>query len=134
MSPMEMKNVIRKIESTGNKNILLTERGTTFGYNNLVVDMRGLEMMKSFGLPVVFDATHSVQLPGGQGNSSGGQREFILPLARAAAGLGIASLFFEVHPRPEKALSDGPNSVPLKDMKRYLSVLSKLDRTSKSAL
>lgn len=131
MSPWEMKNVIRKLESTGNKNILLTERGTTFGYNNLVVDMRGLEIMKSFGYPVVYDATHSVQLPGGLGTASGGQREYVLPLARAAVAIGVASLFMEIHPTPEKALSDGPNSVRLKDMKNYLTLLRKLDNAVK---
>jgi 2-dehydro-3-deoxyphosphooctonate aldolase (KDO 8-P synthase) len=131
MSPWEMKNAVAKIESTGNRRILLTERGNSFGYNNLVVDMRGLAVMKSFGYPVVYDATHSVQLPGGQGKSSGGQREFVMPLARAAVGLGVSGLFMEIHPAPEKALSDGPNSVRLSDMKKYLSGLHKLDDVSK---
>lgn len=131
MSPWEMGNAIGKIESTGNKRILLTERGTTFGYNNLVVDMRGMEIMKSFGYPVIYDATHSVQLPGGKGTSSGGQREFVLPLARAATALGIAGLFMEIHPNPDKALSDGPNSVVLAQMPDYLKRLKKLDRVVK---
>jgi 2-dehydro-3-deoxyphosphooctonate aldolase (KDO 8-P synthase) len=131
LSPWEMKNAIAKVESTGNKRILLTERGTTFGYNNLVVDMRGLEIMKSFGYPVVYDATHSVQLPGGKGHASGGQREFVLPLSKAAAALGVASLFMEIHPKPEKALSDGPNSVRLSDLPDFLNVLRKIDAVSK---
>ncbi|MCG3203495.1 MAG: 2-dehydro-3-deoxyphosphooctonate aldolase [Elusimicrobia bacterium] len=131
MSPQEMKNAISKILSTGNRKILLTERGNSFGYNNLVVDMRGLAIMKSFGFPVIYDATHSVQLPGGQGASSGGQREFILPLARAATGLGVAGLFMEIHPNPELAKSDGPNSVRLSSLKNYLSILRKLDAVSK---
>ncbi len=131
MSPWEMKNAISKVESTGNRNILLTERGNSFGYNNLVVDMRGLAIMKTFGYPVVYDATHSVQLPGGQGHSSGGQREFVMPLARAATGLGVAGLFMEIHPTPDKALSDGPNSVRLSDLKRILTGLRRIDAVSK---
>ncbi|MFN0118504.1 MAG: 3-deoxy-8-phosphooctulonate synthase [Elusimicrobiota bacterium] len=133
MSPWEMKNVIEKVESTGNKRIFVTERGTTFGYNNLVVDMRGLDIMKSFQYPVVYDATHSVQLPGGKGNSSGGQREFVLPLARAATALGLAALFMEIHPDPDHALSDGPNSLKLSNMKNILEVLLKLDKVVKTA-
>lgn len=131
MSPWEMKNAILKVESTGCRKILLTERGATFGYNNLVVDMRGLAIMKSFGYPVVYDATHSVQLPGGKGTSSGGQREYVLPLAKAATGLGVAGLFMEIHPNPDHALSDGPNSVRLKDLDGYLKILKKLDQASK---
>lgn len=131
MSPWEMKNAIAKVESTGNKRILLTERGNSFGYNNLVVDMRGLEIMKSFGYPVVYDATHSVQLPGGKGNVSGGQREFVLPLAKAASALGVASLFMEIHPNPDQALSDGPNSIRVKDVGPYLKILRKFDVVSK---
>ncbi len=131
MSPWEMNNAVQKIESTGNKKILLTERGTSFGYNNLVVDMRGLEIMKSCGVPVIYDATHSVQLPGGLGNSSGGQREFVWPLARAATSLGVAGLFMEVHPQPDRALSDGPNSVRLRDVESNLSILKQLDRIIK---
>ncbi len=132
MSPWEMKNVVAKLESTGNRQILVTERGTTFGYNNLVVDMRGLEIMKGFNYPVVYDATHSVQLPGGKGTASGGQREFVLPLARASVAVGVAALFMEVHPNPDKALSDGPNSVRLADMPAYLDELQKIDRVAKS--
>jgi len=131
MSPWEMKNVVQKIESTGNKNILLTERGTSFGYNNLVVDMRSLEVMKSTGYPVIYDATHSVQLPGGKGTSSGGQREFVWPLAKAATALGVAGLFMEVHPHPEKALSDGPNSARLSDVGEQLKTLRELDKITK---
>lgn len=134
MSPWEMRNAIAKVESTGNKNILLTERGSSFGYNNLVVDMRGLQIMKSFEYPVIYDATHSVQLPGGQGDSSGGQREFVWPLARAAAGLGVAGFFTEVHAHPEKALSDGPNSARLSDMKDNLKTLIQLDRIAKQKM
>ena len=131
LSPWEMKNVIQKIESTGNKNILVTERGTSFGYNNLVVDMRGLEIMKSFGYPVIYDATHSVQLPGGRGSSSGGQREFLWPLARAALAVGVAGIFMEVHPNPDRALSDGPNSAKLSEVPDNLKVLKMLDRLIK---
>lgn len=131
MSPWEMKNAIDKVASTGNKRILVTERGASFGYNNLVVDMRSLAIMKNFGYPVVYDATHSVQLPGGKGTSSGGQREFVLPLAKAAAAVGVASIFMEIHPQPEKALSDGPNSVRLKDVDSFLGVLRKIDAATK---
>lgn len=132
MSPYDMQNAIKKVESTGNRKILLTERGASFGYNNLVVDMRSLSIMKLFGYPVIYDATHSVQLPGGRGSSSGGQREFVLPLARAAVGLGVAGLFMEIHPHPAKALSDGPNSVRLEDMGKILKILHKLDQVSKT--
>lgn len=132
MSPWEMKNAICKVEETGNRRILVTERGASFGYNNLVVDMRSLAIMKTMGYPVVYDATHSVQLPGGKGESSGGQREFVLPLAKAATAIGIASLFMEIHPNPNRALSDGPNSVYLKDMSSYLSALRRIDRAVKS--
>ena len=131
LSPWEMRNVVQKILAVGNSKILLTERGTSFGYNNLVVDMRGLEVMKQIGCPVVFDATHSVQLPGGQGRSSGGQREFVEPLARASVAIGVAAIFMEVHPNPEMALSDGPNSIKLSNMKRLLQSLIALDRTVK---
>jgi 2-dehydro-3-deoxyphosphooctonate aldolase (KDO 8-P synthase) len=132
MSPWEMQNAIGKIESTGSKQILLTERGTSFGYNNLVVDMRGFEIMKSFGYPVIYDATHSVQLPGGKGTSSGGQREFVWPLARAAVAIGLAGLFMEVHPRPDSALSDGPNSAVLSDLPAQLKTLKRIDQLVKS--
>jgi 2-dehydro-3-deoxyphosphooctonate aldolase (KDO 8-P synthase) len=111
MAPEDMKGAVDKVKSTGNEKIMLTERGTSFGYHNLVVDMRSLITMRNLGVKVVFDATHSVQLPGGLGNASGGQREFVKPLACAAASVGIDALFMEVHPNPEKSLSDGPNSV-----------------------
>jgi 2-dehydro-3-deoxyphosphooctonate aldolase (KDO 8-P synthase) len=131
MSPWEMKNVVKKLESTGNKKIMVTERGTSFCYNNLVVDMRGLEIMKSYGHPVVYDATHSVQLPGGKGTSSGGQREFVEPLAKAAVAVGVGALFMEIHPNPDKALSDGPNSVKLSALPSLLKQLKKLDNAVK---
>ena len=114
MAPEEMKGALGKVREAGNGQILLTERGTSFGYHNLVVDMRSLVTMRALGVPVVFDATHSVQLPGGMGNASGGQREFVRPLARAAAAIGIDVLFAEVHPRPDQAWSDGPNSLDFK--------------------
>ena len=120
MAPEDMRGVVEKVRSTGNEQILLTERGTVFGYHNLVVDMRSLTIMRSLGVPVVFDATHSVQLPGGLGNSSGGQREFVLPLARSAAATGIDVLFAEVHPRPDEAWSDGPNSLDFKQIRETL--------------
>lgn len=131
LSPWEMKNVVEKATSTGNKQILVCERGFSFGYNNLVVDMRGLAAMRDTGCPVVFDATHSVQLPGGQGASSGGQREYVPVLARAAVASGIAGLFMETHPNPEQALSDGPNAWPLKLMKPLLATLQALDEMVK---
>ncbi|MGQ0644603.1 MAG: 3-deoxy-8-phosphooctulonate synthase [Elusimicrobiota bacterium] len=131
-APWDMANVVAKLESAGNKSVTLTERGATFGYNNLVVDMRGLEIMKSFGCPVVFDATHSVQLPGGRGESSGGQRQFVYPLARAAVAVGVAAVFMEVHPDPDKALSDGPNAVPLRDVETLLRRLLTLDKVVKN--
>ena len=111
LAPWDVKNIIDKFTSTGNQNLFITERGTSFGYNNLVVDFRGLTIMKSFGYPILFDVTHSLQLPGGKGNSSGGQREFAEPLARAAAAVGVDGLFIEVHPDPDRALCDGPNMV-----------------------
>lgn len=113
LSPEQMGSLVKKVESVGNHNILLTDRGTSFGYNNLVVDFRSVPIMHKFGYPVVFDATHSVQLPGANGNCSGGDRTFVPPLAKAAMGAGADVLFFEVHPDPDKALSDGPNMVPL---------------------
>lgn len=131
MSPWEMGNVIDKAKSTGNANILLCERGFSFGYNNLVTDMRGLAAMRAFA-PVVFDATHSVQLPGGQGNTSGGQREFIPVLARAAIGVGVAGIFMETHPKPDEALCDGPNSWPLAQARELLETLKALDTQVKS--
>ncbi len=129
LAPGDMKNVVDKAKqaSGGQDNILVCERGVTFGYNNLVSDMRSLMIMRDTGCPVVFDATHSVQLPGGQGTSSGGQREFVPVLARAAVASGIAGLFMETHPNPEKALSDGPNAWPLKHMKSLLETLKALD-------
>lgn len=120
LSPWEMGNVVKKLEESGNRKILLTERGSSFGYNNLVVDMRALPIMRSFGYPVVFDATHSVQLPGGGGTKSSGQREFVAPLACAAAGAGCDGFFMEVHPDPDSALSDGPSMVRLHDLKTLL--------------
>ena len=132
LSPWEMQNVVDKARSTGNAQIMVCERGYTFGYNNLVSDMRSLSVMRSTGCPVVFDATHSVQLPGGQGSSSGGQREFVPVLARAAVAAGIAGLFMETHPRPREALSDGPNAWPLDRMASLLQTVSELDAVSKS--
>jgi 2-dehydro-3-deoxyphosphooctonate aldolase (KDO 8-P synthase) len=127
-----MANVIEKARSTGNREILVCERGFSFGYNNLVSDMRALAVMRAFGAPVVFDATHSVQLPGGKGSASGGQREFIPVLARAAVAAGVSGLFMETHPDPERALSDGPNAWPLPRMRELLEVLVELDRAVKS--
>jgi len=131
LSPWEMRNVVDKARSTGNESILVCERGFSFGYNNLVSDMRSLAIMRDTGCPVVFDATHSVQLPGGQGTASGGQREFIPVLARAAIASGISGLFMETHPKPEQALSDGPNAWPLARMQALLETLTELDRTVK---
>jgi len=128
LSPWDMKNVVQKIESTGNKKIILTERGSSFGYNNLVVDFKSFPVMSSFGYPVMFDATHSVQLPGGLGNTTGGQREFIPSLAKAAAGLGVSGFFFEVHEHPEEALSDGPNLYPLDQFSNLLRKLQNIWR------
>jgi 2-dehydro-3-deoxyphosphooctonate aldolase (KDO 8-P synthase) len=133
LSPWEMSNVVAKAHSTGNKAVLVCERGFSFGYNNLVADMRSLAVMRATGCPVVFDATHSVQLPGGQGASSGGQREFIPVLARAAVAAGIAGLFMETHPRPAEALSDGPNAWPLARMEPLLRTLQALDIAAKHA-
>ncbi len=126
LSPWEMSNVVAKLEESGNRRIILTERGTTFGYNNLVVDMRALPIMRKLGYPVVFDATHSVQLPGGGGTKSSGQREFIATLACAAAAAGCDGFFMEVHPDPDHALSDGPNMVPLHDLKKLLERLMRI--------
>ncbi len=133
LSPWEMRNVVEKARSTGNDGILVCERGFSFGYQNLVSDMRSLSIMRDTGCPVVFDATHSVQLPGGQGTSSGGQREFIPVLARAAVAAGIAGLFMETHPNPAEARSDGPNAWPLARMEPLLETLQALDRTVKSS-
>ena len=134
LSPWEMKNVTDKAKSTGNTHIMVCERGASFGYNNLVSDMRSLAVMRETGCPVVFDATHSVQLPGGQGTSSGGQREFIPVLARAAVAVGISGLFMETHPDPDKALSDGPNAWPLGQIESLLCTLKELDVVSKRSL
>jgi 2-dehydro-3-deoxyphosphooctonate aldolase (KDO 8-P synthase) len=131
LSPWEMGNVVEKARSAGNQQLLVCERGFSFGYNNLVVDMRGLAAMRATGCPVVFDATHSVQLPGGQGTSSGGQREFIPVLARAAVAAGVSGVFMETHPKPDEALCDGPNSWPLALMPELLETLRELDRTVK---
>lgn len=131
LSPWEMQNVVDKAKSTGNEQIMVCERGFSFGYNNLVSDMRSLAIMRGTGSPVVFDATHSVQLPGGQGTASGGQREFIPVLARAATAVGIAGLFMETHPEPAKALSDGPNAVPLGRIGALLETLVTIDQSVK---
>ncbi len=133
LSPWEMQNVVDKAKSTGNNDILVCERGFSFGYNNLVSDMRSLAVMRGTGCPVVFDATHSVQLPGGKGTSSGGQREFIPVLARAATAAGIAGLFMETHADPSKALSDGPNAWPLAQMKPLLETLVSIDHSVKKS-
>jgi len=132
LSPWEMQNVVDKARSTGNRDILVCERGFSFGYNNLVSDMRSLPVLRQTGCPVVFDATHSVQLPGGRGSSSGGQRQFIPVLARAATAVGVAGLFMETHPDPDKALSDGPNAWPLDRMRALLATLVEIDRTVKT--
>ena len=131
LSPWEMQNVVDKARSTGNRQIMVCERGFSFGYNTLVSDMRSLAVMRATGCPVVFDATHSVQLPGGQGNSSGGQREFVPVLARAAVAAGVAGIFMETHPNPAKALSDGPNAWPLDRMASLLATLVELDTAVK---
>lgn len=127
LAPEDMTNITAKIESAGNRKILLTERGTFFGYHNLVVDFRALVIMKKTGYPVIFDATHSVQLPGGKGTASGGQREFVFPLAKSALSLGIAGLFIETHFQPAKALSDGPNMLPLSRLPAFLKTIKSLD-------
>ncbi|MBN6152233.1 3-deoxy-8-phosphooctulonate synthase [Xanthomonas sp. AmX2] len=131
LSPWDMKPVVDKAKSTGNEQIMVCERGASFGYNNLVSDMRSLSVMRQTGCPVVFDATHSVQLPGGQGSTSGGQREFVPVLARAAVAVGVAGVFAETHPDPSKALSDGPNAWPLDKMEALLETLMALDSITK---
>ena len=131
LSPWDMKPVVEKAKSTGNQDIMVCERGASFGYNNLVSDMRSLSVMRDTGCPVVFDATHSVQLPGGQGSSSGGQREFVPVLARAAMAVGISGIFMETHPDPTKALSDGPNAWPLDKMRPLLETLKEIDAITK---
>jgi len=132
LAPWDMANVVAKARAVGNDQIMVCERGVSFGYNNLVSDMRALAVMRATGCPVVFDATHSVQLPGGQGQSSGGQREFVPVLARAAVAVGIAGLFMETHPRPDEALSDGPNAWPLPRIERLLATLVEIDRLVKA--
>ena len=131
LAPWEMKNVLQKARATGNERICLCERGTSFGYGNLVVDMRGLEIMKRTEAPVIFDATHSVQLPGSLGSCSGGQREFVPLLARAAVSVGVAGIFMEVHPDPDKAPCDGPNMLALKDLPKLLTDLKAFDHLAK---
>ncbi|MDH3870274.1 MAG: 3-deoxy-8-phosphooctulonate synthase, partial [Desulfuromonadales bacterium] len=131
-APWDMENAIGKVLSTGNDKILLTERGACFGYNNLVSDMRSLVIMRQLGYPVVFDATHSVQLPGGAGSASSGQREFVAPLSRAAVATGIDALFWEVHDNPEKALCDGPNSLSLDSVEALLRTMLSLDEIVRS--
>ncbi len=134
LAPWDMKNVVAKVTASGNSRVLVTERGASFGYNTLVVDMRGLPIMAETGAPVIFDATHSVQQPGGQGTSSGGDRRFVPVLARAAVAVGVAGLFIETHPDPDKAPSDGPNMVPLKDFEALMRNLMALDQVVKVQL
>jgi len=131
LAPGDVKNIIDKVQSTGNSNIMITERGTTFGYNNLIVDMRGIPIMQDFGFPVVYDATHSVQLPGGQGSSSGGQRQFIETLARAAVAAGCDAVFMEVHENPDEAPCDGPNMLPLEKFSVFADRLTELSHLIK---
>ena len=131
LAPWDMPNVVEKITGANNKNVLVTERGVSFGYNTLVSDMRALPILKRMGAPVIFDATHSVQQPGGQGASSGGEREFVPVLARAAVAVGVAGVFIETHQDPDKATSDGPNMLPLKDVERLLRTLVEFDRLAK---
>lgn len=131
LAPWDMQHVIEKARATGNQNIMACERGVSFGYNNLVSDMRSLEVMKDIGCPVVFDATHSVQLPGGQGTSSGGQRQFVPVLSKAAVAVGVGGLFMETHPDPDKALSDGPNAIKLSELEALLMKLKAIDEIVK---
>ena len=133
LSPWDMRHAVEKLYSTGNKRVLLTERGSSFGYGNLVVDMRSYDIMRSFGAPIVHDATHCVQLPGGNGATTGGQRQFVRPLARAAAAIGVDGIFFETHPDPDKALSDGPNSLKLTDVPGFLREVVRFDALAKEA-
>lgn len=134
LAPWDMRNVVAKITGSGNENVLVTERGTSFGYNTLVTDLRGLPVMGAEGTPVIFDATHSVQQPGGLGGSSGGQREFVPVLARAAVAVGVAGVFIETHDNPDRAASDGPNMVPLAELEQLLLDLKALDKTAKGIL
>ena len=133
LAPWDVRNIIEKIRNAGNENILITERGATFGYNNLVFDVRSLPIMRAMGYPVVFDATHSVQLPGGMGSASGGQRDMVPFLARAAVAAGVDGIFMEVHPDPEKALCDGPNSLYLSTLEKMLTSLKKIDEIARTA-
>lgn len=128
LAPWDILPIIKKVESTGNRKILITERGVSFGYNNLVSDFRSLKIMRQFGYPVIYDATHSVQLPGGKGSSSGGQKEFVEGLSRAAVAFGCDGLFLEVHPQPDKALCDGPNMINLKELERLLRQVKKIEK------
>ncbi len=132
LAPWDMKNVVEKVTSAGNSNVLVTERGVSFGYNTLVSDMRAIPVLRETGAPVIFDATHSVQQPGGQGTSSGGERKYVGVLARAAVSIGVAGVFIETHPDPDKAPSDGPNMIPLKDLERMLSDLIAFDALAKA--
>jgi 2-dehydro-3-deoxyphosphooctonate aldolase (KDO 8-P synthase) len=132
IAPWDMTNVVGKITGAGNRNVLVTERGASFGYNTLISDMRALPIMRKIGAPIVFDATHSVQQPGGQGSASGGEREFIPHLARAAVAVGVAAVFIETHPDPDKAPSDGPNMVPLRELEALLRRLMEFDRVAKA--
>jgi 2-dehydro-3-deoxyphosphooctonate aldolase (KDO 8-P synthase) len=134
LAPWDMAQVVHKIKATGNSEVIVTERGSSFGYNRLVVDMRSLEIMRETGCPVCFDATHSVQEPGGKGSASGGDRRFVPGLSRAAAAVGIAALFWEVHPDPEKAMSDGPNMLPLSEVRAALESVVEIDRLVKAWL
>jgi 2-dehydro-3-deoxyphosphooctonate aldolase (KDO 8-P synthase) len=134
LAPWDVKNIIEKFKSSGNDRITITERGTSFGYNNLVVDFRAFPIMRSFGCPVIFDVTHSLQLPGGQGSSSGGQREFAPALARAAVSVGVDGLFMEVHPDPDRALCDGPNMIKLDNLPRMLSLIKTIHTITHEAL
>jgi 2-dehydro-3-deoxyphosphooctonate aldolase (KDO 8-P synthase) len=133
LAPWDINNVVDKITSTGNNQVLLTERGVSFGYNNLVSDMRSLVVMRELGFPVIFDATHSLQLPGGRGNASGGERKYIPALARAGVAAGIDALFMEVHEDPDQALSDGPNSLPLKDFEKLIGAVKQIDEMVKGS-
>ncbi|OIO39447.1 MAG: 3-deoxy-8-phosphooctulonate synthase [Candidatus Omnitrophica bacterium CG1_02_49_16] len=133
LAPWDMGNIVHKIETAGNRKILLTERGTSFGYNTLITDFRAIAIMKDLGYPVIFDATHSVQQPGGRGASSGGERRFVPVLAQAAAAVGVDGIFMEVHENPDQAPSDGPNMVPLKDLERLLERLMRINRAVKNA-
>jgi 2-dehydro-3-deoxyphosphooctonate aldolase (KDO 8-P synthase) len=132
LAPWDMKNVVEKVTGAGNANVLVTERGVSFGYNTLVSDMRALPVLRETGAPVIFDATHSVQQPGGQGSSSGGERKYVGVLARAAVAVGVAGVFIETHPDPDKAPSDGPNMIPLKDLEKLLSDLMAFDQLAKA--